>query len=170
MDMKAKTNLLLDSIIFLAFLVAFEPHITGTQIHEWLGAAFFLTLLAHLILHWKWVVNTLSKFFKKMTWSNRINFGVDFFVFLAFIVLNLSGLMISKFLLQSLGINVTGGGSWKQIHSLSADVTLYLVALHFALHWNWLVAAVKNHVIRPASGLFMGSRKLEPQPVRNDER
>ena len=34
-----KTNLLLDSVIFLAFLVATVPDLSGAAIHEWLGIA-----------------------------------------------------------------------------------------------------------------------------------
>ena len=112
--MKTKLYLLLDSIIFLAFLIAFEPHLTGVQIHEWLGTAFFFTVLAHLILHWKWVVNVIKKFFKKMTLSNRVNFIVDFLIFLAFVIMTFSGWMISKFMLPILGINATAGGSGKK--------------------------------------------------------
>lgn len=164
--MKTKIYLLLDSVLFLAFLIAFEPHITGTQIHEWLGTAFFFTVLAHLILHWKWVVNMIKKFFARMTLSNRINFIVDFFIFLSFVVMTFSGWMISKFMLPTLGIDVPAGGLWKQIHSSSAQAALYLTALHFALHWNWMVEAFKHHVISPVAKIFKPAPRLEPQPVR----
>lgn len=164
--MKTKIYLLLDSIIFLAFLIAFEPHLTGVQIHEWLGTAFFFTVLAHLILHWKWVVNVVKRFFKKMTLSNRINFIVDFLIFVAFVMMTFSGWMISKFMLPALGVNTFSGGSWKEIHSLSAQAALYLAALHFALHWNWIVESIKFHVIRPVASRFNPVPKLEPQPVR----
>jgi hypothetical protein len=167
--MKAKLYLLLDSIIFLAFLIAFEPHITGEQIHEWLGSAFFLTLLTHLILHWKWVVNTVSKFFKKMTLNNRINFLVDFLIFVSFVLLTFSGWMISRFMLPTLGISVPMGGEWKQIHSLSSKATLYLVALHFALHWNWAVESFKHHVEQPIARMLRPQPKLAVVPVKIDE-
>jgi cytochrome b len=166
--MKTKTNLLIDSIIFLAFLLAMEPRITGEQIHEWLGAAFFLTLLVHLILHWKWVVNTVGKFFKKMALSSRINLIIDFLIFIAFITLNVSGLMISKTLLSSLGISLAHGGSWKQIHSLAADVTVYLLAIHIALHWKWVSSAFNLHILKPSMRLFERPEKLEPVPVPID--
>ena len=167
--MKAKLYFVLDILIFTGFLITFEPQITGESIHEWLGAAFFLTLLVHLLLHWNWVVKTLAKFFKKMPALQRINFTVDFFIFVAFIVVNLSGLMISKTVLATFGITLPRGGEWKTIHSLSADVALYLAAAHFALHWNWLVAVVKNHLIAPLRAHFSQPRRLEPVPVRSDE-
>lgn len=164
--MKTKTNLLVDLSILVGFLIAFEPSITGMEIHEWLGLALFFTLLVHLILHWQWVVKVTLRFFKKMSLSTRINYLVDFLIFLAFITLNLSGLLISKFALQKLGIDLPASSAWRQIHSLAADVTLYLVALHFALHWNWVFTAIKCHLIRPVRRLITGSKKLEPEPVR----
>jgi len=42
--MKAKLYFVLDILIFTGFLITFESQITGESIHEWLGAAFFLTL------------------------------------------------------------------------------------------------------------------------------
>lgn len=164
--MKTRIFLLIDSIIFLAFLIVFEPRITGTEIHEWLGMAFFFTLLTHLLLHWKWVVNVISKFFKKMTAKNRINFIVDFFVFLAFVLVTFSGLMISRFFLQTLGITIQTGGAWRQIHLLSAQVVLYLAALHFALHWKWVVETFKRFVIQPAARLFQPGTSLVLQPIK----
>jgi hypothetical protein len=167
-EMKTKTNLLIDLSILVAFLIAFEPAITGIEIHEWLGLAFFFTLLIHLILHWRWVVNTTVRLFTKMSLRNRINYMVDFVIFISFIALNLSGLMISKFVLQKLGIILPHGGTWKQIHALAADVTVYLVSLHFALHWNWVAAMIKNHLIQPIQRLLTPSNKLAPRPVEID--
>ena len=166
--MKTKTNLLIDLSILVGFLIAFEPAITGIEIHEWLGLAFFFTLLIHLILHWKWVVNTTVRFFKKMSITNRINYVVDFLIFVSFITLNLSGLLISKFALQKLGIALPHNGTWKQIHTLAADVTIYMVALHFALHWNWVAAMSKKHLIQPVRKLPASSNKFASQPVKID--
>jgi hypothetical protein len=37
--MTAKTNLIVDTLILITFLVAFEPSLTGIAIHEWLRQA-----------------------------------------------------------------------------------------------------------------------------------
>jgi hypothetical protein len=163
--MKAKIYLLLDSIIFFALLVTFEPHITGEQIHEWLATIFFLNLLAHLVLHWRWVITNLQKFFLKIPWLSRLNLLVAFLMFVAFTTLAFSGWMISKFLLPTLGISIAGGGSWKMIHSLAGKVTLYLAAGHFALNFNWIVSAFKQHVIRPIRGLFNRKQSVQTSTI-----
>jgi hypothetical protein len=120
----------------------------------------------HLILHWKWVVSTSARFFWKMSLETRLSYFVDFLIFVAFLTVNLSGLLISRSALQTLGIQLPSGGNWRQVHSLSAEITVYLVALHFALHWDWIVATTKLHIGKPLRNLFQGSKRLEPVPVR----
>jgi hypothetical protein len=57
-----KTNLIVDSAIFLAFLVAMAPRFSGMAIHEWLGIAFGAAIVTHVLLHWQWVVNMVKRF------------------------------------------------------------------------------------------------------------
>jgi hypothetical protein len=152
--MKLKIHLLIDAIVFFGFLVVYEQKIASQGIHEWLGLAIFVTLLVHLILHWKWAVNKVVSFFKKMAPMDRINFVVDFLFFIAVITITLTGVLMSKSALPKLGISLPRGGSWKQLHSLSAQVSIYLLALHFALHWAWITTAFKKVVVSPIAGIF----------------
>ena len=54
-----KVNLIVDSIVFIAFLIVTAPHFTGIAIHEWLGIAFGAGITTHLLLHWQWIVTTI---------------------------------------------------------------------------------------------------------------
>ena len=45
-DRKA-VNYLIDITIFVAILVALNPHMTGMAIHEWLSLAFGGAIIAH---------------------------------------------------------------------------------------------------------------------------
>jgi hypothetical protein len=159
--MSTKTNLLLDLGILGAFLVALEPKLTGVAIHEWLSLAFAGTLIVHLLLHWKWVVSITKQFFKKLLHVSRLQLVLDTLLFVAFTTVMTSGLMISKTILPTLGIQLDHNQTFRSLHSLSADATLLLVGLHFALNWNWVVNAVKRHIVAPVAGLFHGA----PQPV-----
>jgi hypothetical protein len=49
---------------------------------------------------------------------------------------------------------VAGSGFWKMLHKTSAEVTVWLTALHVALHWRWLVNAVKHYVVIPLGQLL----------------
>jgi hypothetical protein len=58
-----KRNLIWDIGIGLGFLVVFKQDITGGTLHEWLAVALFAGVIAHIIFHWKWVVNITKRFF-----------------------------------------------------------------------------------------------------------
>jgi hypothetical protein len=164
--MKVRSNLFIDITIFFGFLVATEPNFTGNTIHEWLGLAVFFTTLVHLLLHWNWVVYVIKKFFKRMPLSKRINTVVDLLIFVAFVTITFSGVMMSKSALATLGISVPNGGSWKQLHSLAMTASLYLVAIHFALHWSWVASTIKRFVLVPIGKLFKLSPKMEVIPIK----
>jgi len=160
-----RTNLIIDFGVFVAFLVAFEPSLTGIAIHEWLSVALAVALIVHLILHWRWVTNVALKFFKQLFHTSRLKFVVDLVLYLAMITLMLSGLLISKSIMPLFGMRMSEGSIWRLLHSASANVSLIAMAIHFALNWNWVVSNVKRYVIDPAAGLFRRrSDKAEAGP------
>jgi hypothetical protein len=181
--MSTKTNLILDLTIFTTFLVVSNPRLTGNSIHEWLAVSFAAAIITHLLFHWKWIVNLSATFFKKLFHQSRLNFMVDALFFIAMTGAIFSGLMISKDVLSTLGIQLGNvSRNWKSLHSLTADTSLILLGLHFALHWNWVVSNVGRYLVTPVRDLFRGSSETSPrqrpmpqpksltvQPVRIDE-
>lgn len=163
--MSNKVNLLVDLGIFAAFLTAMEPNLTGISIHEWLSVALGAAIVAHLLLHWKWITGVLARFFRKLFHTSRLKFVVDLLLFIAFIGVVLSGLLISRSVLPTFGIEALRGGAWEALHRLTAQASLYLVALHFALNWRWVAAMVKRYAIDPLRGLFAAARQPVPATV-----
>jgi len=147
--MSARTNLWVDAAVFIGFLVAFEPGLTGIAIHEWLSVALAATLIVHLALHWDWVIKVAIQFLRKLFHTSRLNFVVDVLLFAAFVLVMLSGILISRSVLAALGIQVAASPTWRFLHSWSADASLVLTGLHFALHWKWIVGAVTRYVVKP---------------------
>ncbi|MCE5209056.1 MAG: DUF4405 domain-containing protein [Chloroflexi bacterium] len=162
--MSKKTNLWVDATIFIAFLVAFEPNLTGETIHEWLSLALAATLIVHVVLHWDWIMKVGVQFFRKLFHTSRLNFVIDALLFVASVMLMLSGILISRSIVNVLGIQLNPSMVWRQLHSWSADVCLILVGLHFALHWKWIVDAVTRYGIKPI-GRVLFPRKSQPAPV-----
>ena len=147
-----KRNLILDILLLLALLVVSVPNFSGKVIHEWLGVALLLAVVFHIFLHWDWIVNVGKKYFAKLWQISRLKFFVDIFVFLSFLTVSFSGLVISQNIMPALGLNFnTTSMVWKRLHSLSADATVFLIGLHFALNWKWVVNAVKCYLIAPLS-------------------
>ncbi len=167
--MSTKTNLIVDSTIFAAFLVVSNPHLTGNTVHEWLALSFAGAIITHLLLHWDWLIKVGGEFFKKLFHQSRLNFVVDALFFVAMTGAMFSGLMISKSILSTLGIQLDVSRSWKSIHSLTSDASIILLGIHFALHWKWVVTNIGRYVLNPIRGLFqrpVTSPVLTAQPMR----
>ena len=137
-------NLIVDSAIFIAFLVAMAPRFSGLAIHEWLGIAFGAAIITHLLLHWQWLVEITKRFFGKAQWSARINYILNMLLFVDITIIIFTGLMISETALPQLGITLARSGGWRMLHTLSANLFVALVGLHIALHWHWIVTMVKR--------------------------
>jgi cytochrome b len=144
-----KTNMIVDSIIFLAFLVAMAPHFSGMAIHEWLGIAFGAAITTHLLLHWQWLVEVTKRFFSKAQWSARVNYILNALLFIDITLVIFSGLMISQVALPLIGIQLAQSGIWRGLHGTAANLFMVLVGLHVALHWQWIVNMFKRIVITP---------------------
>jgi len=152
--MNTKTNLIIDAGILAGFLAAYDPELTGIAIHEWLSLALAVIALLHLLLHWQWVVCAVQRFFKRWQNGQRLNFIVDLLLLLAFSGVTVSGIVISRAALPALGLSLPGTSAWRAVHSVTADASLILTGLHFALHWRWIVCAVRTYVIQPVSRLL----------------
>ncbi|MGB9641128.1 MAG: DUF4405 domain-containing protein [Anaerolineales bacterium] len=61
----------------------------------------------------------------------------------------LSGLIISRTVLPLFAIEIVHNHSWRLIHDLSANLMLFLVALHFALHRKWIIVNFKRLIVVP---------------------
>ena len=96
-----RKNLVVDILIFVAFLIAMSPNLSGIDIHEWLSLALLGTVMVHVLLHWDWIISVGKTFFKKLWHTSRLKFVVDILVFVAFITVSLSGILISKSALPS---------------------------------------------------------------------
>ncbi|GIV64837.1 DUF4405 domain-containing protein [Bellilinea sp.] len=161
-----KINFILDLGIFTAFLLALEPEVTGLEVHEWLSVALAGTLIVHLLLHWEWVVGVLKAFFRKLFHISRLKFLVDALLLVAMVTVMVSGLMISRVIFPALGVSIMENQDWRILHSLSADLVLWLTALHFALNWKWVVAMFRRYIVAPFTSLHLRGASPQTQLVK----
>jgi hypothetical protein len=136
-------------LIFAGFLLATDPHATGQTIHEWLGVAFGVGIVTHLLLHWKWIVNAVQRVFGKLPGQVRINTLLNSLLFITVTLIIFSGLMISKVVLSTFGITGSHDDIWRMVHTLATNVAVIIVGVHVALHWKWIVNALKRYVGQP---------------------
>lgn len=140
-------NLYLNLAVFIAFLAAMDPEITGLSIHEWFSLAFGGALIVHLILHWKWVVAVTKKFSQKLFHRSWLNYILNVTLFIWFFVAIVSGIMESRRVLPFLGMAASQNRFWENFHSVSAESLWFPVALHLLLHWKWILKATRRYLI-----------------------
>lgn len=155
---QTKTKLVLDILIFIVFLVAMDPHSSGIAIHEWLTLASLSALTLHLLLSWDWIVEITQRFFKKIGTQTRINYVLNWLLFIFGTLVMVSGILISEAALPSLGIRLPQGFFWRRLHDMSANLVLLLLGLHTALHWSWIVKTFDRYIFQPITAKFSTSK------------
>lgn len=145
-------NLIVDLAIVIGFLVSLQPHFTGMTIHEWLGVSLAGAFLLHILLHWRWLYAAAGRFFSKLVRQSRlpsqsrINFILNLALLITFTIITLSGILISEEVLPFLGLQGSHNMTWKWLHITSADVAIWIVGLHIALHWKWVLNATRKYL------------------------
>jgi hypothetical protein len=159
-----KVNLWIDVALLAAILLALAPQFTGLAIHEWLSLSLAGGVLVHLLLHWQWIVGVLRRFLGGTSWAARLNFILNTALFINFVGVVFTGILISREALPLFGLVLETSRAWEQLHRLAADLIVYLAGLHVAIHWKWILNALRRYVIQPLQTLGRGPA-THPAPV-----
>lgn len=146
---KLLTNLVIDLLFLVAFLASVEVKGTGLAIHEWLGVGILAFIMVHVLLHWNWVAAVTKKFFRKLVAEPRLNYIVDLLIFIAFVTIIFSGLVISRVVLPAIGLQGIRSGFWTVLHAQATNLTIILTGVHLGLHWKWFVSLFRKYISVP---------------------
>jgi hypothetical protein len=158
---QTKTKLWIDVLIFIVFLVTMDPRTSGLAIHEWLSLSVVAAMIVHLLLNWDWITEITSRFLGKLGGQNRINYIVNWLLFIDGTLIMISGIMISEVALPVLGIKLPMGFAWRSLHDMSANIGLILLGIHTALHWSWIATAFDKYLVQPIVKLFSVKQKKD---------
>jgi hypothetical protein len=168
--MSARARLWLDLALFGALFLAYNPAWTSVGVHEWLCVITIVPLLVHVIVNWDKTLAVLRRFAEKLRAMPKVNLVVDAALFVAAVTVMLSGLLISQSVAPALGVSIVPSALWVSTHSWSADATILLVLVHFALHWRWIVnvagrlgRSAQGHEDDPVVAVRLATRRLERQ-------
>jgi Domain of unknown function (DUF4405) len=176
--MTARVRLFVDVLLFGSFVAAYYPLKTGLPLHEWLCLAMVAPAGLHLVVNWDWLERVYSTFFRRLRRATRVNFAVDVMLFVATVTVMLSGFMVSRVLAHAFGYIPASDPRWYRVHSLAANATVLLMALHLTLHWKWVKKVVRTRIFgspnRVAQSAGPASAALDrptwlsstPQPMR----
>lgn len=134
-----------DIVLFIAFVIVNIPQATGIPIHEWISVIFIVPLVIHILLDWKWVVSVTKRMFGKLPGEVRFNHIFDLIIFSMMTLALMTGFVISEAALPAVGIHVTIDPFWSAMHDLTANLTMLLIGVHLAMHWDWVVSSIKRY-------------------------
>lgn len=169
--MSARARLWLDLALFGALFLAYNPAWTRVAVHEWLCVIMVVPLLFHVVINWDQTLQILRRFARLARTTPKVNLMVDAALFAVAVTVTLSGLLISQSVAGAIGVTIVPSSLWVSTHTWSADATILLLLVHFALHWRWIVnAAGKLGRARPRSpsdpvaAVRLATRRLDTQP------
>jgi hypothetical protein len=139
-------TLVLDLVLTATMVALFSFNLTGLRPHEWLGLLLCVLVPAHLLVNWAWLASTTRLLLGPLPWRVRLRYLLNASLFVAIVVVTLSGLVISEALFPSLTRLVGNGGFWHPLHTQSSNATLLLVGLHLGVYWRNIVNLVRRIV------------------------
>ncbi len=154
MNTKMKSKWWIDMVLFAGFLVTFFLDMTGVVLHQWIGILIGALALYHLIAHWEWVSAVTQRFFGRTSGRARLYLLVDVTLLAGFIVIVVTGLVISTWL----NLSLTNLASWRVVHITASIVTLVATGIKLGLHWRWIAMSSRN--------LFGSRAPAQPRPIQ----
>lgn len=150
LTVRTRVDICLDTSLMLAYIVAYSFGFASVAVHEWLGLALGVVLVVHLTLHWDWVLRLTRRLWRRDGRRQAV-WVIDLLLLVAMTLCILSGVLISESALPALGVHPNPSSNWNRVHSLTARLTLGLVAAHVALSWQWILRVTRQLFTRLAS-------------------
>ena len=148
---KLTTSLAIDGVMVVAFGALQSWRLTGVPAHEWLGLAFILLAITHLVIHGRWVESRAPKILRAGSLRGRASVLLNLLLGIAMTTAIVSGFFMSKVLLPN-QLTPSAYGSWHRLHEQSSNLSLLLIGLHVALNWDLIAGGVRRAVRRPYTG------------------
>jgi len=164
----SKVRIYVDIFFFSLMILVLIPQTTGIPIHEWASFIILLPFFLHLIINWNWIASNSTAFLKRQANKTRFDYVFNWLMYFLMIIVTVSGIVISESALPFFGIHFEPDGFWSKIHDISATLFMAFLGIHIALHWKWIVTAIRklkfksdlHHLIEIKSIIERYSRQL----------
>lgn len=141
----------LDALLLGAMLLLFSPRLTGLPVHEWIGLAVALPVLAHLLLSWSWISAGLARLLTGESSRARVNYALNAVLFVLVVVEVTSGIVISAVAMPTLGARVVNDRAWRALHNGTLNWLMLLLGFHVAMNWRPIVVGVRRYLLPGAA-------------------
>ena len=140
-------NYWVDVLLFVAFVIDMNTHFTGIAIHEWLGILFAGLMIYHILLHWTWITSLTTRFRKQKSRIQQMKYIINVLLFIDMVIITVTGIWISRVAVGQIGLEFAPNHFWEMLHRMSADSVIWLLGLHLAFDWKWIVNTTKKYVV-----------------------
>jgi hypothetical protein len=141
----ARKQLVLNAVLLGTLVATYRPDWMGVAVHQWLGMAIIVPLLAHNIVNWNRRGDQASR--RSPTCKQempRVSAAANGMLFVITVCAMVSGFMVSPALRASLGVHSAETLVWHDIHAWSANATVVLLALHVFMRAHRLFEVVSE--------------------------
>lgn len=127
--------IVLDSMMFLSFIVLMSWRISGVTAHEWIGLTLIALIVVHLVVHWGWVEGSVSRVRRHGRRGGAIPLLLNTALFATMGTALVSGIVISKVVFPN---QLLPGDylHWHSLHENASTLTVFILGLHVALNWD----------------------------------
>ncbi|KIQ94497.1 cytochrome b [Anoxybacillus thermarum] len=137
-------KIILDVSLAITFVLLMNPRVfNGLPFHEVAGLVIGVAVLVHIGLNYKWVVNTVKNIFNR-SFSGKVRFSflLNVLLLLSMTAIIVTGILISKVVFP----HFSGGENHdlRELHDIFSKVTLALIGVHIALHWQWIIGVFRK--------------------------
>ncbi len=139
-----RSKLIVNTVLGVAFVAISAPTATRIPVHEWISLAFIGVLGLHVLFSWSWIVGVSRRLVAALRGQVRLNYLLDAISYLAMVAVMVSGIIISESAFPALGFPHVRDRFWAVIHERSSELLLILIGAHLAMHWDWIVAALRR--------------------------
>jgi hypothetical protein len=145
MKFSNSSKVLFDLVMLIILALVFCARTGGVAFHECLGVSIYLFFIIHLAYNYKWIVNVGKKLFDKNYGLRfKFMFTLNFLLLLTFIIVGLSGIMISRVI-----FNFEAPPIWRPLHAISASISIILLAVHIGLHGKMIIHVARTKIKLP---------------------
>lgn len=123
-------HIVFDIVMFVVYLTAAFPAITGIPAHEWISIVATVLLVAHCAVRGIFGIGMKTG----MPALRAARIVLNVLIALALAACAVSGIMISGTVLPTFGVFATGYYFWDPLHALSAKILLALLLIHLVLN------------------------------------
>ena len=149
MGIGSLTKNVLNIVMTLLLLVIMDYRFTGNAYHEIGGVVLALLFVFHNVLNWRWY----TVFFKgRQNFRRLLMTLINLFLAVTMGTVFVTGVLISVTVFAPLGIRGEGL-LLHDLHQGAAYLSLILAAIHLGLHWEMLMAKLRNWLHIDGSGL-----------------